>query len=87
MPGHARARMPEEPLHHVMGDAGVDQARPEGYLYLILKKAWSVAVSASEARGSGEDKERSEEKRPWSRSCRNVAHGVADICEARRDQP
>src|SRR6266568_6924215 len=27
MPGHAGAGMPEEPLHHVLRDAGVDQAR------------------------------------------------------------
>src|SRR6266542_3384581 len=48
----------------------VEHGRDEGYLYLILKKAWSVAVSASEARGPREDKERSEEKEPWSWSCR-----------------
>jgi hypothetical protein len=46
--------------------ARVEHGRHEGYLYLILEKAWSVTVSASEARGPREDKERSEEKRPWS---------------------
>ena len=50
--------------------AVIGQQRHETYLYLILKKAWSVAVSASEARGTREDKERSKEKRPWSWSCR-----------------
>jgi hypothetical protein len=38
--GHVRAGVAEEFLHHVLGNAGVDQAGPQCYLYLILKSAW-----------------------------------------------
>src|SRR5258708_39808333 len=55
---------------HSPVDPVFGEMRDIRYLYFILKRAWSVAVSASEARGPREDKERSEEKRPWSWSCR-----------------
>jgi len=32
--------MAEEPLHHVLGDAGVDQPGSQRYLYSIMKNAW-----------------------------------------------
>src|SRR5260370_6497088 len=57
-------------LHVAQRHASIQCGGNMDYLYFILKKAWSVAVSASEARGPREDKERSEEKRPWSGSCR-----------------
>jgi hypothetical protein len=70
MSGHERRVVIEYFLHDMLRDIPVDQDCSQRYLYFILKKAWSVAVSASEARGPREDKERSEEKKPWSWSCR-----------------
>ncbi len=68
--GGARVGMAGGDLDVAQVNACVEHGRDGGYLYFILKRAWSAAVSASEARGPREDKERSEEKRPWSWSCR-----------------
>ena len=83
--GGARVGMAGGDLDVAQVNACVEHGRDGGYLYFILKRAWSAAVSASEARGPREDKERSEETLvlvlPY------VAQRVADICKARRDQP
>jgi hypothetical protein len=38
--GHARAGMPGELLHHVLGDARVDEPCPIRYLYWTSQSAW-----------------------------------------------
>jgi hypothetical protein len=65
----ARIGVPGRDLDVSQVHVGVEHGRDGCYLYWILERAWSVAVSASEAHGPREDKERSEEKRPWSWSC------------------